>query len=123
VYPAVREGIRGAMLSAGPVLFEPQQIMLIEVPTEYMGEMSKLVSSKRGQLLDMEQFPDTVHIKAKMPVMELLGWSSDLRSATSGRGISSLIDQSFEKLPNEIQGKVRQQIMQRKGLAESQVGL
>ncbi|HLP79638.1 MAG TPA: elongation factor EF-2 [Acidobacteriota bacterium] len=123
VYPAVREGIRGAMVNAGPTLFEPQQILLIEVPNEYMGEISKLVSSKRGQLLDMTQSADQANIKAKMPVMELLGWSSDLRSATSGRGISSLVDQSFERLPNEIQGKVRQQIMQRKGLNESQVGI
>jgi len=123
VYPAVREGIRGAMMGASPVLFEPQQIMLIEVPTEDMGEISKLVSSKRGQMLDMEQTADQALIKAKMPVMELLGWSSDLRSATSGRGISSLIDQSFERLPLELQGKIRSQIMQRKGLSESQVGM
>jgi elongation factor 2 len=123
VFPAVREGIRGAMMQAGPVLFEPQQIMLIEVPTEYMGEISKLVSGKRGQLLDLEQTADQAIIKAKMPVMELLGWSSDLRSATSGRGISSLIDQAFEKLPNELQPKVRGQIMQRKNLSESQVGM
>ena len=123
VYPAVREGIRGAISTAGPLLFEPQQIMLIEVPTEYMGEISKLVSSKRGQMLDLEQTADTAMIKAKMPVMELIGWSSDLRSATAGRGVSSLIDQAFERLPNEIQGKVRTQIMQRKGLSESQVGL
>jgi elongation factor 2 len=123
VFPAVREGIRGSMLGATPVIFEPQQILLIEVPVEYMGEISKLVSSKRGQLLDVIQHGDQTTMKAKLPVMELIGWSSDLRSATSGRGVSSLVDQMFEKLPNELQPKVRSQIMQRKGLAESQVGL
>lgn len=120
VYPAVREGIRGAMMTAGPVLYEPLQILLLEGPNEYMGELSKIVTAKRGQLIDVEQKGDQVHIKAKMPVMELIGWSSDLRSATSGRGISSLMDQMFEKLPNELQPKVRQQIMTRKGLREEE---
>jgi translation elongation factor EF-G len=52
----------------------------------------------------------------------MLGWSSDLRSATGGRGVSSLADQVFEKLPNELQDRVVMQIRQRKGLTEGQVG-
>ena len=124
VYPAIREGIRGAMLNgASPVLFEPVQILLIEGPDDYLGELSKLVTSKRGQLLDVQQTEGSVSIKAKMPVMELLGWSSDLRSATSGRGISSVIDQMFEKLPMELQEKVVKQIVDRKGLSQGQVGM
>jgi elongation factor 2 len=122
VYPAVREGIRGAMMTASPVLYEPLQILKIEAPVEFMGELSKLVSSKRGQLLEMNQEGAQVNIRAKMPVMELIGWSSNLRSSTSGRGISSLIDQMFEKLPGELQQKVIQQIVQRKGLSEGQLG-
>jgi elongation factor 2 len=123
IYPAVREGIRGAMMTAAPVLYEPLQITLIEAPTEYMGEISKLVSSKRGQMLDVEQHGDQTAIKAKMPVMGLIGWSSDLRSATSGRGVSSLIDQMFERLPSELQPEVRKKIMQRKNLSENDVGM
>ncbi len=122
MYPAIREGIRGAMMQAGPVMFEPFQIMRIEAPHDYVGELSKLVSSKRGQLLDMSQEGDLTIIKAKMPVGEMLGWSSDLRSATEGRGNSSLVDQMFEKLPYELQDKVRGQIIQRKGLAEGELG-
>jgi elongation factor 2 len=122
VYPAVREGIRGAMMTASPVLYEPLQILKIEAPVEFMGELSKLVSSKRGQLLEMNQEGAQVNIRAKMPVMELIGWSSNLRSSTSGRGISSLIDQMFEKLPGELQQKVIQQIVQRKVLSEGQLG-
>ncbi len=121
-YPAVREGIRGAIMQAGPVMFEPLQIMRIEAPPEYTGEISKLVSSKRGQLLDINQEGNMTIVKAKMPVAELLGWSSDLRSATEGRGNSSLVDQMFEKLPFELQSKVRQQIIQRKGLTEGMLG-
>ncbi len=122
MYPAVREGIRGAMMQAGAVMFEPLQIMRIEAPTEYTGEISKLVSSKRGQLLEMNQEEDQVVVVAKLPVSELLGWSSDLRSATEGRGNSSLIDQMFERLPMEFQDKVRNQIIQRKGLKEGVLG-
>ena len=123
VYPAVREGIRGAMITAAPVLYEPLQVILIEAPEEYMGQISKLVTSKRGQLLEMNQQNALVIAKAKMPVAEMIGWSSDLRSSTGGRGSSSLIDQSFEKLPDELQDNTRKQIIQRKGLSDSQVGI
>ena len=122
LYPAVRDGIRAAMMQANPMLFEPLQILRIEAPVEYMGELSKLVSSKRGQLLEMNQEGIMTVLKAKMPVNELIGWSSDLRSGTGGRGNSSLIDQMFEKLPNELQDKIRNQIVQRKGLSEGALG-
>ncbi|MBW3003777.1 elongation factor EF-2 [Candidatus Woesearchaeota archaeon] len=120
VYPAVREGIRGAMMQAAPVIFEPLQILHIEAPVENMGEISKIVSNKRGQLLEMNQEGNDVVVKAKMPVGEMFGWSSDLRSATGGRGTSSLIDQMFEKLPDELQQKILKQIRERKGLSENQ---
>jgi elongation factor 2 len=122
VYPAVRDGIRGAMMTARPALYEPLQIQLIEAPLDHVGDISKLIGNKRGQLLDMNQEGTRVVVKAKMPVAELLGWSSELRSATEGRGTSSLIDQAFEKLPEELQEKVRAQIVQRKGLTEGMLG-
>ena len=123
VYPAIREGIRGAMLTAAPIMLEPMQVMLIEAPLDYMGSITKLVSSMRGQLLDLTQEGALVFVKAKMPVMNMLGWSSDLRSATEGRGVSSLVDQSFERLPGELQGKVVQEIKNRKGLTDAMVGV
>ncbi|PIN76366.1 elongation factor EF-2 [Candidatus Woesearchaeota archaeon CG10_big_fil_rev_8_21_14_0_10_36_11] len=122
MYPAVREGIRGAMMQAGPVLYEPLQVMRIEAPNDYVGEISKIVSSKRGQLLDMQQEGDITVVTAKMPVGELFGWSNDLRSATGGRGNSSLIDQTFERLPGELQEKIKNQIVQRKGLSAGSLG-
>ncbi len=115
-YPAVRLGIRGAMGLARPMLFEPVQTMRFEAPVTYMGEISKLIANKRGQLLDMQQEGETVIVKGKLPVGEMFGISSELRSATGGRGISSLIDQNFEKLPEELQSKIVQQIRSRKGL-------
>ncbi|MFT4312904.1 MAG: elongation factor EF-2 [Candidatus Woesearchaeota archaeon] len=116
MYPAVRDGIRATMNTANPILFEPVQTVLFTAPEEYMGEVSKLVSNKRGQLLDMETKNAVVEVRAKMPVGEMFGLSNDLRSATGGRGTSSLVDQAFERLPDELQQKIVQQIKQRKGL-------
>jgi translation elongation factor EF-G len=59
-------------------------------------------------------------IKAKIPVAEMIGWSSDLRSATEGRGTSSLLDQQFEKIPSSLQDDVIRKIRTRKGLSENQ---
>jgi len=120
VYPAVRDAIYGAMHKASCVLFEPVQTYLIETPTDFMSEVTKLVSSKRGQLLDVKQEGTTTFIKAKLPVAEMIGWSSDLRSATEGRGVSNLIDQQFEKVPTELQQEVIKGIRDRKGLQENQ---
>ncbi len=116
MYPAVREGIRGAMMLAGATMFEPIQTLRFEAPNEYMGEMSKLINNKRGQLIDMQQEADYVMLLGKLPVAEMIGFSSDLRSATEGRGQFSLVDQTFEKLPNELQARIIKQIRERKKL-------
>ncbi len=116
VLPAVRQGIKGAMLEANAVMFEPLQVIQIDAPTSYLGEISKLVQNKRGQLLDTEQQGDYMSVKAKMPVAESFGLANDLRSATSGRGNYFMVDQLFERLPTELQQKVIKQIRERKGL-------
>jgi elongation factor 2 len=122
MYPAVRDGIRGAIMGAGPILFEPLQLTRIEAPTDYVGEVSKLVSGRRGQLQDMQQEGDINVVTALLPVGELFGWSNDLRSATGGRGTSSLISQKFERLPMELQADVRKKIVQRKGISANALG-
>ena len=120
VYPAVREAIKGAMKKADSSLLEPLQIHIIEVPEKFMGTITKLVGSKRGQTLDIEQEDGVVKIKARIPVAEMLGWSNDLRSATEGRGSSSLLEQEFEKVPAGLQADVTRKIRDRKGLSENQ---
>jgi elongation factor 2 len=122
MYPAVRDGIRGAMMMGNPIMFEPMQILQIDAPTEYTGDVSKLIQNKRGQLLEMDNQGMMTMIKAKMPVAELLGWSSDLRSATGGRGNSSIADQTFERMNSDLQAKVIKQIKDRKGLTDAMLG-
>jgi len=108
------------MSTSKPVMYEPLQTILFEGPIEFMGEMTKLIQSKRGQLIDVNQSAVDCIIKAKMPVAEMIGLASDLRSATEGRGNFSMIDQNFEKMPSSVQENVVRQIRNRKGLAENE---
>ncbi len=123
VLPAVRDAIRLSMVNGKAVLLEPLQILQIESPVEYMGEISKLIQNKRGQLLEMTEDAGHLTVKAKLPVAEMFGFASDLRSATGGRGYQFLVDQLFEKLPDELQAKIKAQIMERKGLTEAMLGV
>ncbi|PIN94268.1 elongation factor EF-2 [Candidatus Pacearchaeota archaeon CG10_big_fil_rev_8_21_14_0_10_35_13] len=120
VYPAVRDGLYDAMKGAVQRMLEPVQVHVIEAPLDKMAAVTKLVSTKRGQILDVTQDEYGVEVEGKIPVGEMLGWSSDLRSATEGRGVSSLKDQMFEVMPVELQANVIRRIRDRKGLAENQ---
>jgi elongation factor 2 len=120
IYPAVRQGMFETMKNGGASIFEPVQTHRIEVPMEFMGTVTQLVGSKRGVILDVQQEGADTVIIAKIPVAEMIGWSNDLRSSTEGRGISSLVDQEFQRLPRELQMNVVRKIRDRKGLAENQ---
>ncbi|OYT36852.1 elongation factor EF-2 [Candidatus Pacearchaeota archaeon ex4484_71] len=120
VYPAVREAIKKAMNNANPGLLEPIQIHLIEMPDTFLGAVTKLVGSKRGQMLNVSQDGTNAEMEAKIPVAEMIGWSNDLRSATEGRGTSSIRDQLFERLPTSLQADIIKKIRDRKGLSENQ---
>ncbi len=120
VYPAVRESITGAMRKADACLLEPVQIHLIEIPDRFLNTITRLVGSKRGQLLEVKQEAMETQVRAKIPVAEMIGWSNDLRSATEGRGVSSLSDQLFEKVPHSLMADIIRKIRDRKGLAENQ---
>lgn len=120
IYPAIRLGMFDAMTKGGAAILEPIQTHLIEAPLDYMGAVTGLVASKRGILIDVEQKGIDVFIKARIPVAEMIGWASDLRSITEGRGVSSLITQDFKQLPRELQDTVVRKIRDRKGLAANQ---
>ncbi len=120
IYPSVRLGMHDAMKQAGAGMLEPIQTHLVEGPLEFMGTLTNLVASKRGILQDVQQESGQVMIKAQIPVAEMIGWSNDLRSATEGRGISSLMDQQFKPLPRELQENAIRKIRERKGLSENQ---
>jgi len=120
VYPAVREALTEAMKKADAGLLEPVQIHSIETPDKFLPTITRLVGGKRGQLLEVRQEETETVMKAKIPVAEMIGWSNDLRSATEGRGVSSLCDQLFEKVPQSLTPEIIKRIRERKGLSENQ---
>ena len=120
VYPAVREAITGAMRKGGAGLLEPLQIHLIEMPDNFLGAVTKLVGGKRGQMINVTQEGTIAQMETKIPVAEMIGWSNDLRSATEGRGTSSIKDQLFEPVPRGMQDEIIRKIRDRKGLSENQ---
>ena len=119
VYPAVRDAIKEGMLSSKACMHEPLQLLQIESPADFLGDISALIQNRRGQLINVEQSIDRITIEAKLPVAEMFGLTGDLRSATSGRGSHFVVDQMFEKVPEMLQQKVIKQIRERKGLGEN----
>ena len=118
ILPCVRHGITQGMLLADPSILEPKQIIRIDVPTEVMGGAIKEVGNRRGQVLDMNEERGATIIQVKMPVSEMFGFNSELKSATSGKGFYSLIDVIYEKLPKNLQDQTVLKIRKRKGLSE-----
>ncbi len=118
VLPAVKWGIMYGILQANPVLLEPKQIIRIDVPSEVMGGAIKEIQNRRGQVLEMEEERGVTIIRAKLPVAEMFGFNSQLKSATGGKGFYSLIDVIFERLPKDLQDRTIKQIRKRKGMPE-----
>ncbi|MBD3262918.1 elongation factor EF-2 [Candidatus Woesearchaeota archaeon] len=118
IIPSMRQAIFNAMLTGGDILYEPVQTIRIDAPFECMGAITKLVSGRRGQLIDTEQKDKQITIKAKLPVAEMFGFTSALRSATAGRGAWFLVDQIYEKMPASLQIETIKSIRKRKGLKE-----
>ncbi|MCD6403019.1 MAG: elongation factor EF-2 [Candidatus Aenigmarchaeota archaeon] len=118
VLPAVRYAIRTGMLKGDATLLEPKQIIRIDVPMESMGSALKLVQNRRGQILEIKEERGASIIIAKVPVSEMFGFNSALKSATEGKGFYSLIDVVFEKLPKELRDPTILKIRKRKGMKE-----
>lgn len=118
VLPAIRSGVWNGMLMASSSLLEPKQIIRIDSPTEEMGGAIKEIQNRRGQILEMEEERGVTMIKCKLPVSEMFGFNSSLKSATGGKGFYSLIDVIFERLPKELQDQTVIKIRKRKGLSE-----
>lgn len=118
VIPATRRAIRDAMIAGGAYILEPKQIIRIDVPTEQMSGANKEISNRRGQILEMTEERGVTTIKTKLPVAEMFGFNSALKSATGGKGFFWLIDIVYEPIPKDIEGKVVAGIKERKGIKD-----
>ncbi len=116
VLPAITRGIYACVLSADPVLFEPKQKLTITVAEDYMGAVSKELSSRRAQINEMRTEGDSAIIIAKAPVKELIGFSQSIRSVTQGRALWTAEYMGYEMLPREMQNQVIKEVRTRKGM-------
>ncbi|MFH1228939.1 MAG: elongation factor EF-2 [Candidatus Aenigmatarchaeota archaeon] len=116
IIPAIRYPIVQGMLKVGVTYLEPRQILRIDTPPDYIGNVTSEVNNRRGEILDVEQEEYSAIITAKIPTAELFGFEGALKSATAGKGFQSLMDVTFEKIPNEIRDQVAMRIRERKGL-------
>jgi elongation factor 2 len=114
--PAARSGIYGAMVLGGRILLEPFQKVTVNVPQEVLAGATRELQRRRGEILDMTSVGDLQTVSAKVPVAELFGFASDIRSATAGKVLWSTESLGFEPVPVELQTKVVGEIRQRRGL-------
>jgi elongation factor 2 len=118
IIPAIRYPIIQGMLKVGVTYLEPRQILRIDTPQDYIGNVTAEINNRRGEILNVEQEEYSAVITAKIPTAELFGFEGALKSATAGKGFQSLMDVTFEKIPNEIRDQVAIKIRQRKGLSK-----
>ena len=95
-----------AMQKAAPVLLEPIMKVEVTMPEEYMGDVIGDLNSRRGRVEGMEDIGGGKMVKAFVPLAEMFGYSTDLRSKTQGRGNYSMFFEKYEPVPKNVQEKV-----------------
>ena len=94
--------IKDALKKSDPVLLEPIEDVVVETPEQYMGDVMGNLSSRRGKIEGMEDRKDTKIIRAKVPLGEMFGYATDLRSQTQGRASYTMQFGSYEAVPKAV---------------------
>ena len=97
---------KDAMRKGNPVLLEPIMKVEVTMPEEYMGDIIGDINSRRGRIEGMEDIGGGKLVKAYVPLAEMFGYSTDLRSRTQGRGNYSMFFEKYEPVPKNVQEKV-----------------
>ena len=95
-----------AMQKAGAILLEPIMKVEVTMPEEYMGDVIGDINSRRGRIEGMDDLGGGKIVKAYVPLSEMFGYSTDLRSKTQGRGNYSMFFEKYEPVPKSVQEKV-----------------
>ena len=95
-----------AMQKGNPVLLEPIMKVEVTMPEEYMGDVIGDINSRRGRIEGMDDIGGGKMVKAYVPLAEMFGYSTDLRSKTQGRGNYSMFFERYEQVPKNVQEKV-----------------
>ncbi|MGI6054949.1 MAG: elongation factor G [Clostridium sp.] len=97
---------KDAMKKGNPILLEPIMKVDVTMPEEYMGDVIGDINSRRGRIEGMEDIGGGKLVKAYVPLAEMFGYSTDLRSRTQGRGNYSMFFEKYEQVPKSVQEKV-----------------
>ena len=95
-----------AMQKAAPVLLEPIMKVEVTMPEEYMGDVIGDINSRRGRIEGMDDLGGGKIVRGYVPLAEMFGYSTDLRSKTQGRGNYSMFFEKYEPVPKNVQEKV-----------------
>jgi elongation factor G len=90
------------MRKASPVLLEPMMAVEVETPEDYMGDVMGDLSSRRGMIQGMEDLPSGKAIKAEVPLAEMFGYSTTLRSMSQGRATYSMEFKHYAEAPKNV---------------------
>ncbi|WP_346291062.1 elongation factor G [Sphaerothrix gracilis] len=94
--------IKDAVIKANPVLLEPKMKVEVEVPEEFLGDVMGDLNSRRGQIEGMGSEEGLAKVTAKVPLAEMFGYATDIRSKTQGRGIFSMEFSSYDEVPRNV---------------------
>ncbi|WP_029523388.1 elongation factor G [Persephonella sp. KM09-Lau-8] len=97
---------REAAKKANPVLLEPIMLVEVDTPEEYMGDVMGDLSKRRGKILGSEKKGTTMTIRAEVPLAEMFGYATDLRSLTQGRATFSMVFEKYEEVPKNIADEI-----------------
>jgi elongation factor G len=89
-----------------PVLLEPIMAVEVVTPDDYMGDVMGDLSSRRGKVGGMEQRGNAQVVRAEVPLSEMFGYSTDLRSRTQGRATYTMQFDSYQQMPSSIQEEI-----------------
>jgi len=104
-------------LTSEPHLLEPMLIVDIKVPSEYVGNMSKVITQHRGIILDMTQEGESTNIRGKLPTAETIDIADEIRGSSSGRAFFGYQFLGFERVPSNLEAETIESIRVRKELA------
>ena len=103
---AASMGFKEGMKKADPVLTEPIMKVVVVTPDEYMGDVIGDLNSRRGQIQSMEQVGGGQQINAFVPLAEMFGYATDMRSKTQGRGSYSMEPSHYAEVPKSVQEQI-----------------
>jgi len=94
--------MRNAVMKAAPVLLEPMMKVEVEVPEDFLGDVMGDLNSRRGQIEGMGSEDGIAKVTAKVPLAEMFGYATDIRSKTQGRGIFSMEFKTYDEVPRNV---------------------